>query len=86
MKALARLLTDTKGMCYHNFSLNDLVLVDKNSFYTTKTHRWRKGWRTLEMLLLLERGEILYYDGKTVTTIYTGLLFPNGINVSPTKE
>ena len=38
------------------------------------------------MLLLLERGEILYYDGKTVCTIYSGLLFPNGINVSPTKE
>ena len=71
---------------YFSFSLNDLVLVDRNCFYATKTHRLRRNWRNLETLLFLRLGEILYYDGKTVRTVATGLSFPNGINISPTMS
>ena len=68
------------------FSLNDLVLVSPNQFYATKTHRLRRGWRLLETLLLINWGELLFYDGNTVRTVDAGLSFPNGINVSPSQR
>lgn len=68
------------------YNLNDLVLISHDSFYTTKTHRLRGSWRTLESVLKLSLGEILFYDGKIVKTVASGLSFPNGINMSPSMR
>ena len=78
--------TATLSSLFNCFSLNDLVLISHDSFYTTKTHRLRRSWRTLESVLKLSLGEILFYDGKIVKTVASGLSFPNGINMSPSMR
>ena len=60
--------------------------MSPNQFYTTKTHKLRRGWRMLENLLLIKWGELLFYDGNTVMTVAAELSFPNGINVSPSRR
>jgi len=63
---------------------NDVAAVGKELFYVTNDH----GSRTdlgikLEDYLTLPRANVLYFDGTVFREAVTGLVFANGINVSP---
>jgi arylesterase/paraoxonase len=65
-------------------SPNDLVAVGKEQFYVTNDH----GSHTplgvkLENYLMLPRANVLYFDGNVFKEAANGLMFANGINVSP---
>jgi arylesterase/paraoxonase len=63
---------------------NDLVAVALDRFYVTNTHAHRRGrLQTLETYLQLRGAEVLRYGPGGFTTAIPGLVFPNGINVSP---
>lgn len=63
---------------------NDLVAVGKDRFYATNDHGSTSGLgETLENYLMLPRASVVYYDGNVFKTVAEGLLFANGINVSP---
>jgi arylesterase/paraoxonase len=63
---------------------NDLVAVGRDRFYVTNTHGNRPGfWQDVETYLQLPRAKILSYDQRGFNVALDGLLFPNGINVSP---
>lgn len=62
---------------------NDVVATGVNQFYVTNDHGFSQGlFRTLEDYLKLPKSYILYYDGNVMSTVYTGLSYANGINVS----
>jgi arylesterase/paraoxonase len=63
---------------------NDLAAVGKQQFYVTNDHGSRTALGiTLENYLTLPRANVLYYDGTMFHEAATGLVFANGINVSP---
>ena len=66
--------------------MNDLVAVDKESFYfTNPMYNTELTKVKLEMFSLMRWGSVGYYDGATKTSklVLEGLYAPNGINVSP---
>ncbi|MFN8640193.1 MAG: SMP-30/gluconolactonase/LRE family protein [Candidatus Binatia bacterium] len=63
---------------------NDLVAVGLDRFYVTNTHAHGPGrLQALETYLQLRGAEVLHYGPGGFTTAIPGLVFPNGINVSP---
>jgi arylesterase/paraoxonase len=64
--------------------LNDLVAVGPGRFYVTRTHRHPPGWRqTLETWLQQAAAEVLHYGPDGFRVALDGLVYPNGVNVSP---
>lgn len=65
-------------------SPNDVAAVGKERFYVTNDHGSRtKLGVTLENYLLLPRADVLYFDGSVFTEAAQGLVFANGIALSP---
>jgi arylesterase/paraoxonase len=65
-------------------SPNDLVAVGKEQFYVTNDHGSRTPLGvTLENYLMLPRADVLYFDGNVFKEVANGLVFANGINISP---
>lgn len=63
---------------------NDIVAVGIDRFYLTNTHKYPAGWRNrVETYLTLAGAHVLYYGPGGFRVALDGLLFPNGINVSP---
>lgn len=63
---------------------NDLVAVGLDRFYVTNTHHYPPGrMQTIETYLQLSGAEVLFYGPGGFRTAITGLVLPNGINVSP---
>jgi arylesterase / paraoxonase len=63
---------------------NDVAAVGKEQFYVTNDHGSRtEVGMTLENYLTLPRANVLYFDGTMFREAATGLVFANGINVSP---
>lgn len=64
--------------------LNDIVAVGPDRFYVTRTHRHPPGWRqSMETWLQLPGAQVLRYGPGGFRTAVDGLVYPNGINVSP---
>lgn len=64
--------------------LNDLVAVGSDRFYVTRTHHHPPGaMQTIETYLQQARAEVLYYGPGGFRPALGGLVYPNGINVSP---
>ena len=64
-------------------SPNDVVAVGPDQFYVTNDHGGGSEFMlTLEEYLMLERANVLYYDGTRFTVAVKGFLYPNGINIS----
>ena len=65
--------------------MNDLVAVGLDKFYITKFYHFRgKTLGILEYMTQNAWGGIIYYDGKKGRAVIpSGLLLPNGINISP---
>jgi arylesterase/paraoxonase len=63
---------------------NDVAAVGKDQFYVTNDHgsRTQLGVK-LESVFILPRANVLFYDGMMFREAVTGLVFANGINVSP---
>ncbi|KAL5010384.1 hypothetical protein ScPMuIL_012689 [Solemya velum] len=81
----SQILTHMRNFSSPNFNyMNDFVMVSKESFYITKFWRWRDFVRIrLEVRLLARFGEIMFFDGTDAKTLISGLVMPNGINMSP---
>ena len=63
---------------------NDVAAVGKAQFYVTNDHGSRTSiGMTLEDYLTLPRANVLYFDGTMFREAASGLVFANGINVSP---
>ena len=63
---------------------NDVAAVGKEQFYVTNDHGSRTDLGiTLENYLTLPRANVLYFDGTVFREAASGLVFANGINVSP---
>jgi arylesterase / paraoxonase len=63
---------------------NDVAAVGKDQFYVTNDHGSRTELgMTLENYLTLPRANVLFFDGMIFREAATGLVFANGINVSP---
>ncbi|SRR5579862_460958 len=68
-------------------SPNDVAAVGKDQFYVTNDHGSRTELGvTLENYLTLPRANVLFFDGMIFREAATGLVFANGINVSPDGE
>jgi arylesterase / paraoxonase len=68
-------------------SLNDVVGVGAESFYTTNDHGSRSGFtNTVTDFLLLRNSAVVYFDGEKAETAADTILYANGINVSPGGE
>jgi arylesterase/paraoxonase len=65
-------------------SPNDLVAVGPDRFYLTNDHgSATKLGAKLETYLMLPRANVIYFDGSVLRVAAAGLVFANGINVSP---
>lgn len=65
--------------------MNDLIAVGRDQFYITRCMFYRDRMRSLlEGMSQSAWGGIMFYDGKRARdVVQTGLLMPNGINISP---
>jgi arylesterase/paraoxonase len=63
---------------------NDIVAVALDRFYVTNTHHYPAGrMQTIETYLQLSGAQVLFYGPGGFRPAITGLVLPNGINVSP---
>jgi len=63
---------------------NDLVAVGVDRFYVTNTNRYPAGrMQTVETYLQIPGAQVLFYGPGGFRPAITGLVLPNGINVSP---
>ena len=63
---------------------NDIVAVGLDRFYVTNTHHYPPGrMQTIETYLQLSGAQVLFYGPGGFRPAITGLVLPNGINVSP---
>ena len=64
-------------------SPNDLVMVNKDTFYITNDHQSSNAMgKLVEDYLQLSKSNILFYDGKQFTVCAKKLKYANGINIS----
>ena len=79
-------LTHTKTIRSSAFyGLNDLAAVGPDKFYVSNYQYFRQSLlRKLETILMLNLGNLLYFDGKAVVQD-NWMLTPNGVAVSPDK-
>jgi len=64
--------------------INDLVAVDIDRFYVTRTHRYPPGgMQAIETYLQLSGAQVLFYGPGGFRSAIEDLVYPNGINVSP---
>lgn len=82
-----RTLTHTKTFKDdHIYAANNLVVVGPDKFYVTNDHYFHNWWlRKLELLLLLNLGNVVYYDGKA-RFVDRWMLTPNGIAIEKNKK
>eukprot|EP00794_Sanderia_malayensis_P009148 gene9148-10121_t len=76
-----RTIIDKEFIC-----LNDLVVVNENSFYITNYLKYCKVSKPLtymEGLLTLRTGNVVYYDGNKGRIAAANVAMANGINMSP---
>lgn len=65
-------------------SPNDVAAVGREQFYVTNDHGSLTGLgKTLESYLLLPRANVLYFDGSVFKVAASGLVFANGVALSP---
>jgi arylesterase / paraoxonase len=66
---------------------NDVVAVAPDKFYVTNDHGYKGGvMRFLEEYLQLPFSSLLYYDGAAFSTVFEGMLYGNGVNLSNDKS
>ncbi|XP_078620891.1 serum paraoxonase/arylesterase 2-like [Branchiostoma floridae x Branchiostoma japonicum] len=72
------------------YSGNDLLALGPDSFYLTNdvSHGARGSSlaRKLETYLLLPFGNVVFYNGTQARPVAEGLVFPNGVNMSPDRR
>lgn len=69
------------------FSPNDLVMIDKERFYMTSDHRFKKGFgRFAEDYGGLKGGYVIYYDGNKYSEVASKIAYANGINVDASRN
>ena len=67
--------------------MNDIAATSENSFYFTNYADGRGLLQfTMELLLLLPWGNIMYFDGTSYRLAQDGLVIPNGILLSKDKR
>lgn len=65
-------------------ALNDVQPVGPDSFYATNDHGSDGRLASMvEDLLMLDRANLVYFDGETAHVVVDGLTYANGVNVSP---
>jgi arylesterase/paraoxonase len=65
-------------------NLNDIALVGPDSFYATNDHWYAKGFmQDVENYLLLDKANVVYFDGEKGRIAASGLTYANGIAVGP---
>lgn len=65
-------------------SPNDVQPVSHTAFYATNDHGASSATgKMLQDVLLLERANLVYFDGAEMRTVVDGLGYANGVNVSP---
>jgi arylesterase/paraoxonase len=65
-------------------SPNDIVAVGPDQFYATNDHGSSSLFvHTIEDVLQLARGNVVFFDGDAFREVYGGTQYANGINVSP---
>lgn len=68
------------------YSAFDLVAVGPDKFYVTNSHYFRSWWlQLLEIYLLLNLGNIVYYDGKA-TIVDNWLSMPTGMGTDKLRK
>lgn len=68
-------------------SLNDVQPVGRDAFYATNDHGpGGEFWRMVQDFLMLDRANLVYFDGETARIAADGLSFANGVNISPDGE
>ena len=66
--------------------MNNVVAMSPNSFYFTNDGSATYTARKIEDLLILARGNVVYYDGKTMKKVVDRGFGCNGISASPDKK
>lgn len=68
------------------FRANDLYAVGPDKFYLTNDHYF-KSWflRKMEIYMMLNLGNIIYYDGKAVVK-ESWLMNPRGLTMDKLKK
>ena len=68
----------------HLTSPNDLLAVGPEQFYLSNDHGFRvQPLQLIEDLLQLNRGSVVYFDGRAFTTVAAGIAYANGLALSP---
>jgi arylesterase/paraoxonase len=68
----------------HLTSPNDLLAVGSEEFYLSNDHGFRvQPLQLIEDLLHLQRGSVVYFDGREFKTFASGIAYANGLALSP---
>ena len=62
-------------------SPNDIVLINKDQYYFTNDHKYKKGFmRLLEDYAGLSLSNVVYFDGRSFNEVASNIAYANGIN------
>jgi hypothetical protein len=69
----------------HFHLLNNIKAISEFSFYATDHMYYRPDtlMGTVEIYSVMKYGMLLYYNGKKTLVVDSGLVLPNGVNMSP---
>ena len=71
----------------YNFSMNNIIAVDKDKFYITQFMYFRSFakfyWEVLAYPLNWKWDRVMFYDGQKAKEVVPNLFGANGINISP---
>ena len=74
-------------LSFASYRANDVAATGEDSFYFTNYAYYLDSFlHKLEVFLFMRLGTVVYYDGKTYTTVASGFSLPNGITVSKDKK
>ena len=78
----------SSAILYEIFSLNSVVVVgSSDKMYLTNFRYFNNPWaEMIELMFMIDWGQLLYYDGAKVNVVEDGYGWPNGINASPDKK
>ncbi|XP_054752065.2 serum paraoxonase/arylesterase 1-like [Lytechinus pictus] len=80
-------LTHQRRIHHKNiWSPNNLVLVDQNRLYASNDRYLPESLNILEIFFRLRLGTVAYYDGEDARIVAQGVIFANGVNISPDKK
>ncbi|CAC5394532.1 PON [Mytilus coruscus] len=79
------ILRHVKSISTEGRLMNDILAVDKDSFYATQYLEYynNKYLSPLEIYGMLKLGKVWFYDGQEFKQVLSYLGYPNGINASP---